>query len=212
MSTLDLANHGPVIPVIVINKVEDAVPMAEALLEGGVKVLEVTLRSPVALQAMEQIAKHVPDAILGSGTVRNLKDAQASKDVGCQFAVSPGYTTELGQFARKIGLPLLPGVSTGSEIMMANADDYYFLKLFPAVAVGGINLLKGFAGPFADVKFCPTGGVSVESAPNFLALPNVVVCGGTWLTPSDAVERKDWAHITKLAKEASAIVALVAST
>jgi 2-dehydro-3-deoxyphosphogluconate aldolase / (4S)-4-hydroxy-2-oxoglutarate aldolase len=207
MSTLELANHGPVIPVIVINKVEDAVPMAEALLAGGVKVLEVTLRSPVALQAMEQIAKHVPDAILGSGTVRNLKDAQASKDVGCQFAVSPGYTTELGQFARKIGLPLLPGVSTGSEIMMANADDYYFLKLFPAVAVGGINLLKGFAGPFADVKFCPTGGVSVESAPNFLALPNVVVCGGTWLTPSDAVERKDWAHITKLAKEASAIVA-----
>jgi len=207
MSTLELANHGPVIPVIVINKVEDAVPMAEALLEGGVKVLEVTLRSPVALQAMEQIAKHVPDAILGSGTVRNLKDAQASKDVGCQFAVSPGYTAELGQFARKIGLPLLPGVSTGSEIMMANADDYYFLKLFPAVAVGGINLLKGFAGPFADVKFCPTGGVSVESAPNFLALPNVVVCGGTWLTPSDAVERKDWAHITKLAKEASAIVA-----
>ena len=207
MSTLDLANHGPVIPVIVINKVEDAVPMAEALLEGGVKVLEVTLRSPVALQAMEQIAKHVPDAILGSGTVRNLKDAQASKDVGCQFAVSPGYTTELGQFARKIGLPLLPGVSTGSEIMMANADDYYFLKLFPAVAVGGINLLKGFAGPFADVKFCPTGGVSVESAPNFLALPNVVVCGGTWLTPADAVANKDWTHITKLAKEASAIVA-----
>jgi 2-dehydro-3-deoxyphosphogluconate aldolase / (4S)-4-hydroxy-2-oxoglutarate aldolase len=207
MSTLDLANHGPVIPVIVINKVEDAVPMAEALLEGGVKVLEVTLRSPVALQAMEQIAKHVPDAILGSGTVRNLKDAQASKDVGCQFAVSPGYTTELGQFARQIGLPLLPGVSTGSEIMMANADDYYFLKLFPAVAVGGINLLKGFAGPFADVKFCPTGGVSVESAPNFLALPNVVVCGGTWLTPADAVANKDWAHITKLAKEASAIVA-----
>ena len=207
MSTLDLANHGPVIPVIVINKVEDAVPMAEALLEGGVKVLEVTLRSPVALQAMEQIAKRVPDAILGSGTVRNLKDAQASKDVGCQFAVSPGYTTELGQFARKIGLPLLPGVSTGSEIMMANADDYYFLKLFPAVAVGGINLLKGFAGPFADVKFCPTGGVSVESAPNFLALPNVVVCGGTWLTPADAVANKDWAHITKLAKEASAIVA-----
>jgi 2-dehydro-3-deoxyphosphogluconate aldolase / (4S)-4-hydroxy-2-oxoglutarate aldolase len=207
MSTLELANHGPVIPVIVINKVEDAVPMAEALLEGGIKVLEVTLRSPVALQAMEEIAKHVPDAILGSGTVRNLKDAKNSKDAGCQFAVSPGYTSELGKYAREIGLPLLPGVSTGSEIMMANADDYYFLKLFPAVAVGGINLLKGFAGPFADVKFCPTGGVSVESAPQFLALPNVVVCGGTWLTPADAVANKDWAHITKLAKEASAIVA-----
>lgn len=205
MSTLDLANYGPVIPVIVINKVEDAVPMAEALLEGGIKVLEVTLRSSCALQAMEQIAKHVPDAIMGSGTVRNLNDAQASKDVGCKFAVSPGYTSELGLFARKIGLPLLPGVSTGSEIMTANADDYYFLKLFPAVAVGGINLLKGFAGPFGDVKFCPTGGVTVESAPQFLALPNVVVCGGTWLTPADVVARKDWAYITKLAKEASAI-------
>ncbi len=207
MNTLDLANYGPVIPVIVINKVEDAVPMAEALLAGGIRVLEVTLRSSCALQAMEQIAKHVPDAIMGSGTVRNLKDAQASLDAGCKFAVSPGYTSELGQFSRKIGLPLLPGISTGSEIMMANADDYYFLKLFPAVAVGGINLLKGFGGPFGDVKFCPTGGVTVESAPQFLSLPNVVVCGGTWLTPPDAVARKDWAHITKLAKEASAIKA-----
>lgn len=205
MNTLDLAKEGPVIPVIVINKVEDAVPMAEALLEGGIRVLEVTLRSSCALQAMEQIAKHVPDAIMGSGTVRNLKDAQNSLDVGCKFAVSPGYTTELGQFARKIDLSLLPGVSTGSEIMTANADDYYFLKLFPAVAVGGINLLKGFSGPFGDVKFCPTGGVTVESAPQFLALPNVVVCGGTWLTPADAVAKKDWAHITKLAKEASSI-------
>ena len=207
IQTIDLAKQGPVIPVIVINKVEDAVPMAEALLAGGIKVLEVTLRSSCALQAMEQIAKHVPDAIMGSGTVRNLKDAQASLDAGCKFAVSPGYTTELGLFMRKIGLPLLPGVSTGSEIMTANADDYFFLKLFPAVAVGGINLLKGFAGPFGDVKFCPTGGVTVESASQFLALPNVVVCGGTWLTPADAVARKDWAHITKLAKEASAIKA-----
>ena len=207
MNTLDLATFGPVIPVIVINKVEDAVPMAEALLAGGIRVLEVTLRSSCALQAMEQIAKHVPDAILGSGTVRNLKDAQASLDAGCKFAVSPGYTSELGNFSRQIGLPLLPGVSTGSEIMTANADGYYFLKLFPAVAVGGINLLKGFAGPFGDVKFCPTGGVTVDSAPQFLALPNVVVCGGTWLTPADAVANKDWAKITQLAKEASAIKA-----
>ncbi len=207
MNTLDLATFGPVIPVIVINKVEDAVPMAEALLAGGIRVLEVTLRSACALQAMEQIAKHVPDAILGSGTVRNLKDAQASLDAGCKFAVSPGYTSELGNFSREIGLPLLPGVSTGSEIMTANADGYYFLKLFPAVAVGGINLLKGFAGPFGDVKFCPTGGVTVDSAPQFLSLPNVVVCGGTWLTPADAVANKDWAKITQLAKEASAIKA-----
>ncbi len=205
MNTLDLAKEGPVIPVIVINKVEDAVPMAEALLEGGIKVLEVTLRSPVALEAMEAIAKNVPDAILGSGTVRNLQDAKNSLDAGCKFAVSPGYTSALGNYAKEIGLPLLPGVSSGSEIMTANADGYNFLKLFPAVAVGGINLLKGFAGPFADVMFCPTGGVKVDSAPDFLALPNVVVCGGTWLTPADAVARKDWAHITKLAKEASAI-------
>jgi len=205
MNTLDLANHGPVIPVIVINKVEDAVPMAEALLEGGIKVLEVTLRTSVALQAMEAIAKAVPDAILGAGTVRSIADAHAARNAGCTFAVSPGYTSELGKAARQIGLPLLPGVSTGSEIMMANADDYYFLKLFPAVAVGGINLLKGFAGPFTDVKFCPTGGVTVESAPQFLALPNVVVCGGTWLTPADAVNNKNWAQITKLAREASAI-------
>jgi len=205
MNTLDLANHGPVIPVIVINKVEDAVPMAEALLEGGIKVLEVTLRTSVALQAMEAIAKAVPEAILGAGTVRSIADAHAARNAGCTFAVSPGYTSELGKAARQIGLPLLPGVSTGSEIMMANADDYYFLKLFPAVAVGGINLLKGFAGPFTDVKFCPTGGVTVESAPQFLALPNVVVCGGTWLTPADAVNSKNWAHITKLAREASAI-------
>lgn len=205
MNTLDLANHGPVIPVIVINKVEDAVPMAEALLAGGIKVLEVTMRTTCALQAMEAIAKALPEAIVGAGTVRSVADAKAAKNAGCTFAVSPGYTSELGRASREIGLPLLPGVSTGSEIMQANADDYYFLKLFPAVAVGGINLLKGFAGPFTDVKFCPTGGVTVESAPQFLALPNVVVCGGTWLTPADAVAAKNWAHITKLAKEASAI-------
>ena len=207
MNTLELATHGPVIPVIVINRVEDAVPMAEALLEGGIKVLEVTLRTSCALQAMEAIAKAVPDAILGAGTVRSVADAKAAKDAGCTFAVSPGYTSQVGLACREIGLSLLPGVSTGSEIMMANADDYYFLKLFPAVAVGGINLLKGFAGPFTDVKFCPTGGVTIESAPQFLALPNVIVCGGTWLTPADAVASGNWAHITKLAREASAIKA-----
>jgi 2-dehydro-3-deoxyphosphogluconate aldolase/(4S)-4-hydroxy-2-oxoglutarate aldolase len=205
MDTLALASYGPVIPVIVINRLEDAVPMAEALLAGGIRVLEVTLRTPCALSAMALIAKAVPDAILGAGTVRSVADAQAAKEVGCTFAVSPGYTSQLGLACRDMGLPLLPGVSTGSEIMTANADGYYFLKLFPAVAVGGINLLKGFAGPFGDVKFCPTGGVTVETAPQFLALPNVAVCGGTWLTPADAVAAGDWGRITKLAREASAI-------
>ncbi len=207
MNTLDLANYGPVIPVIVINRVEDAVPMAQALLDGGIRVLEITLRTSVALQCMEAIAEAVPEVIVGAGTVRSIADAVAAKNVGCQFAVSPGYTSEIGKFCLEIDLPLLPGVSTGSEVMQANADGYFFLKLFPAVAVGGINLLKGFAGPFTDVKFCPTGGVTVETAPLFLALPNVPVCGGTWLTPADAVAAKDWAHITELAREASSIKA-----
>lgn len=167
MKTLDLANYGPVIPVIVIDKVEDAVPMAEALLEGGIKVLEVTLRTTCAIEAMDRIIKHLPEAIVGAGTVRTKADASAAKSIGCQFAVSPGYTSEIGKHCIDIGLPLLPGVSTGSEVMMANNDGYYFLKLFPAVAVGGINLLKGFAGPFSDVKFCPTGGVTVQSASDF---------------------------------------------
>lgn len=205
MKTLDLANYGPVIPVIVINKIEDAVPMATALLEGGVKVLEITLRTPIALQCMEAIAKALPEAIVGAGTVRSVADARAVKDAGCTFAVSPGYTSEIGKACLELGLPLLPGVSTGSEVLQANGDGYFFLKLFPAVAVGGIGLLKSFSSVFGDVKFCPTGGITVETAPQFLALPNVPVCGGTWLTPADAVAAKNWAHITKLAREASAV-------
>lgn len=205
MNTLELASFGPVIPVIVIKRLEDAVPMAQALVAGGVRVLEVTLRTPVALKAMEAIAKAVPDAIVGAGTVRSVADAKAAKDAGCRFAVSPGYTPEVGRAAREIGLPLLPGVSTGSEVMMANADDYYFLKLFPATAVGGVSLLKALAGPFPDVAFCPTGGITPETAPQFLALPNVKVCGGSWLTPDDAVQAGDWARITQLAKAASAL-------
>jgi len=205
MKTNELANFGPVIPVIVIDKIEDAVPMAEALLEGGIRVLEVTLRSQCALHAIEAIAKNVPDAIVGAGTLRTKADATNAKIAGSKFAVSPGYSTNMGAICKEIDLPLLPGVSTGSEIMMANDDGYDFLKLFPAVAVGGVNLLKGFSGPFADVKFCPTGGVTINNAPDFLALPNVIVCGGTWLTPKDLVNQKNWSAISQLAKEASAI-------
>lgn len=205
MNTLELASHGPVIPVIVIQRIEDAVPMAQALVDGGIKVLEITLRTPVALQCMELIAKAVPEAIVGAGTVRSVADARAVKNAGCKFAVSPGYTSEIGKACLEMGLPLLPGVSTGSEVIQANTDGYFFLKLFPAVAVGGINLLRSFAGVFTDVKFCPTGGLTVETAPQFLALPNVPVCGGTWLTPADAVAAKNWQHITQLAQQASAI-------
>ena len=205
MQPIDLADHGPVIPVIVIQRVEDAVPMARALVAGGVRVLEVTLRTPVALQAMEAIARAVPEAIVGAGTVRSLADAQAAKNAGCRFAVSPGYSSAIGQACRDIDLPLLPGVATGSEVMQANADGYYFLKFFPATAAGGIPMLKALAGPFGDVVFCPTGGITLESAPQFLALPNVKVCGGSWLTPPDAVAAGDWARIETLAREASAL-------
>ena len=205
MDTLELVNHGPVIPVIVINKLEDAVPMAQALVDGGVRVLEVTLRTPIALKCMEAIARSVPGAILGAGTVRSIADAQAAKDVGCSFAVSPGYTSAIGNACRDIGLPLLPGTATGTEVMQANADGYFFLKFFPAMQAGGIPMLKALAGPFTDVVFCPTGGITLETAPQFLALPNVKVCGGSWLTPADAVAAKDWARITRLAREASAL-------
>ena len=205
MNSLDLVQYGPVIPVIVIQRLEDAVPMAEALVAGGVRVLEVTLRTPVALQCMEAIARAVPEAVLGAGTVRSAADAQAAKDAGCVFAVSPGYTSTIGNACREIGLPLLPGTATGSEVMQANADGYFFLKFFPALQAGGISMLKALAGPFADVVFCPTGGITLATAPDFLALPNVKVCGGSWLTPADAVDGKDWPRITQLAHEASAL-------
>ena len=205
MNTLDLVSYGPVIPVIVINRLEDAVPMAQALVDGGVRVLEVTLRTPIALQCMEAIARDVPEAVLGAGTIRSVADAKAAKDVGCVFGVSPGYTSQIGNACRELELPLLPGTATGSEVMQATADGYSFLKFFPAMQAGGIPMLKALAGPFTDVVFCPTGGITAESAPQFLALPNVKVCGGSWLTPADVVAAKDWARITQLAKEASAL-------
>jgi len=205
MDTLELAAHGPVIPVIVIDDVALAVPLARALVAGGVRVLEVTLRTPVALRCIEAIAKAVPEAIVGAGTVRSIADAQQAKDAGCQFAVSPGYANHIGQACRKLGLPLLPGVASASEVMQANADGYSFLKFFPASAAGGIPMLKALAGPFPDVLFCPTGGISAETAPMYLALPNVKVCGGSWLTPADAVAKRDWARITALARAAGGL-------
>jgi len=205
MNTLELADHGPVIPVIVLHRVEDAVPLAQALVDGGVRVLEVTLRTPAALACMKAIIAAVPGAIVGAGTIRSIADAQAARDIGCAFGVSPGYTSAVGLACREIGLPLLPGVATASEVMTAQADGYDFLKFFPATAAGGIPLLKALAGPFTDVVFCPTGGITPETAPQFLALSNVKVCGGSWLTPQDAVDQKDWARITALARAAGAL-------
>ena len=201
LNTLELASHGTVIPVIVIDRIEDALPMAEALLAGGVKVLEVTLRTAAALPAIELIAKHLPEALVGVGTVLNAQDAQRASAAGARFAVSPGYTSEVGQACRALDLPLLPGVATSAEIMTALADGYTFLKLFPAEAVGGVNLLKAWVSPFAQVSFCPTGGITPVSAPNYLALPNVRCVGGSWLTPADALRDKAWSRITELARQ-----------
>jgi 2-dehydro-3-deoxyphosphogluconate aldolase/(4S)-4-hydroxy-2-oxoglutarate aldolase len=204
-NTLELANHGPVIPVIVIDDVRHAVPLAQALVAGGVRVLEVTLRTPAGLAAIEAIARQVPEAIVGAGTVRSAADARAAHAAGSLFAVSPGYTTAVGQACRDLGLPLLPGVATASEVMAAQDDGLSFLKFFPATAAGGLPMLKALGGPFPDVVFCPTGGITVETAPQFLALPNVKVCGGSWLTPADAMAAGDWARITALARAASAL-------
>lgn len=205
MNTLQLAEHGPVIPVIVVHRLEHAVPMARALVAGGVRVLEVTLRTTVALQAMKAIAAEVPEAIVGAGTLRTEADVQAALQAGCRFGVSPGYTSALGRTCRDGGLPLLPGVATAGEVMSACDDGLSFLKFFPATAAGGIPMLKALAGPFPDVVFCPTGGITVQSAPEFLALPNVRVCGGSWLTPAPLMDAGDWAGITALAKAASAL-------
>lgn len=205
MNPLELADQGPVIPVMVIHRVQDAVPLAAALLAGGVRVLEITLRTPVALACMREISRALPQAIVGAGTLRSVADVEGALQAGCRFGVSPGYLGEIGQACRKLGLPLLPGVATASEVMAANADGYSFLKFFPASAAGGLPMLKALAGPFPDISFCPTGGISLETAPQFLALPNVKVCGGSWLTPQDAVDAGDWARITRLAREASAL-------
>lgn len=204
-NTLELAACGPVIPVIVLQRVEHAVPMAHALLEGGVRVLEVTLRTPAALACIEAIARAVPEAIVGAGTLRSAADVRAARDAGCVFGVSPGYTASMAGACRDAGLPLLPGVSTASEVMQASADGFDFLKFFPASAAGGVPMLKALAGPFPELAFCPTGGITAETAPQFLALPNVRVCGGSWLTPADALEDRDWARITALARAAAAL-------
>ncbi len=205
LTALQVMQDASVIPVIVLNDVAHAVPMARALVAGGIRMLEITLRTPQALDCMRAIAAEVPEAVVGAGTIRSVADAKAALAAGARFGVSPGYTTSIGKACQDIGLPLLPGVATGSEIMQAQEDGYTELKFFPAMQAGGPNLLKAWAGPFADIKFCPTGGVSLENAPTLLALPNVVVVGGSWLTPADVMACGDWATITKLASEAAAL-------
>jgi 2-dehydro-3-deoxyphosphogluconate aldolase / (4S)-4-hydroxy-2-oxoglutarate aldolase len=200
-TALQVMQDAAVIPVIVLRNVEHAVPMARALVAGGIRMLEITLRTPAALECMRRIRAEVPQAVVGAGTVRSPADAVAAAQAGAQFAVSPGYTRAVGQACRDHGMALLPGVATGSEIMMAAEDGYTQLKFFPAMQAGGPAMLKAWGGPFFDVQFCPTGGVSPANAAEFLALPNVVCVGGSWLTPADAMESGAWARITALAEQ-----------
>lgn len=205
MNVLEVMRIGPVIPVIAIEDVAHAVPLAKALLAGGVRVLEVTLRTAVGLDSIRAIAKDVPDAIVGVGTLTRPEDFSKALDAGARFGVSPGLTSSLMEAAHQTGLPLLPGVMTPSDVIAARLAGFQQLKLFPAQQAGGIGMLKALAGPFPDVLFCPTGGVSVENAPDFLALPNVACVGGSWLVPQAAITAGDWGQITALAKEASAL-------
>jgi 2-dehydro-3-deoxyphosphogluconate aldolase / (4S)-4-hydroxy-2-oxoglutarate aldolase len=203
LTSRQVMQDAPVIPVIVLNDVAHAVPLARALVAGGIRMLEVTLRTPQALACMEAIARAVPEAVVGAGTVRSAADAQAAAMAGARFAVSPGYTPQVGKACKDLNLPLLPGVASGSEIMMAQEDGFTELKFFPAMQAGGTAMLKAWAGPFGDVSFCPTGGVTLQNAPELLALPNVLCVGGSWLVPAQAIQAGDWARITQLAQDVS---------
>jgi 2-dehydro-3-deoxyphosphogluconate aldolase/(4S)-4-hydroxy-2-oxoglutarate aldolase len=202
---LDIMRISPVIPVIAIDDPAHAVPLARALVAGGIRVLEVTLRTVHGLAAITAISEQVPDAIVGVGTLTLPEEFIAARDAGAVFGVSPGLTGTLIAAARSSGLPLLPGVMTPSEVMHAREAGFRQLKLFPAVPAGGIGMLNGIGGPLSDVMFCPTGGISQDNAAQFLALKNVACVGGSWLTPKEALLAGDWAHITALARAASAL-------
>jgi 2-dehydro-3-deoxyphosphogluconate aldolase/(4S)-4-hydroxy-2-oxoglutarate aldolase len=205
MKILDIMRTSPVIPVIAIDDLAHAVPLARALVAGGIRVLEVTLRTEHGLAAIRAIAEQVPEAIVGVGTLTQPDEFARSRDAGAVFGVSPGLTAALIGAAKLSGLPLLPGVMTPSEVMAAREAGFRQLKLFPAVPAGGVGMLNGIAGPLGDVTFCPTGGITQDNAAQFLALPNVACVGGSWLTPKDAMQAGDWARITALASAASAL-------
>jgi len=197
-----LLRLAPVVPVLVIEDAETAVPLARALVKGGLKLLEVTLRTPAALDSIKRIAAEVEDAVVGAGTVLHPDDMDRAKAAGAQFAVSPGLTDVL---AKPGSLPLLPGAATASEVMRAIEAGFRYLKFFPAVPAGGVGALKALAGPFPEIGFCPTGGIDAASAPDFLKLANVICIGGSWVAPAPAVREGDWGRITELAAAAASL-------
>jgi 2-dehydro-3-deoxyphosphogluconate aldolase/(4S)-4-hydroxy-2-oxoglutarate aldolase len=212
---LDTASHSrqvdalfalaPVVPVITIARLEDAVPLARALADNGLPVLEVTLRTACALEAIALIARELPAACVGAGTVLNARDLDAVAQAGARFAISPGATDALYRDAASCGIPLIPGIATASELMRGLEHGWQRFKFFPAESSGGVAALKGFAGPFAQVRFCPTGGIDAAKAPSYLALPNVACVGGSWMLPADALAAGDWKRIGSLAREAAAL-------
>jgi len=198
----DILAAGPVMPVMVIQDLDDAVPLAQALVDGGIKVLEITLRTPVALEAIKAISETVKDAIVGVGTVANPLQLKAAEAAGAVFAISPGITESLLQASHAGAIALIPGIATLSELMLGMEYGLDHFKFFPAEAAGGIPLLKAIAGPFPQTTFCPTGGISPDNYLAYLSLPNVACVGGSWLAPTDAVKAKDWSKITGLAQKA----------
>ncbi|MCK7623465.1 bifunctional 4-hydroxy-2-oxoglutarate aldolase/2-dehydro-3-deoxy-phosphogluconate aldolase [Streptomyces sp. RS10V-4] len=201
-SVLGLA---PVIPVVVLQDAADAVPLARALVAGGLPVIEVTLRTPAALDAIRAIAAEVPEALVGAGTLRTAGQVAAARAAGARFLVSPGWSPRLLDALREAGLPFLPGVSTVSEVVTLLDEGVTELKFFPAEAAGGTAYLKSMAGPLPQARFCPTGGIGPDTAPAYLALPNVGCVGGTWMLPDDALAARDWARIGRLARGAAAL-------
>jgi 2-dehydro-3-deoxyphosphogluconate aldolase/(4S)-4-hydroxy-2-oxoglutarate aldolase len=199
----DIVRLGPVIPVLAFDTPEQGEHVSRALHAGGVKVLEITLRTKAGLEAIERAAQIAPDIAVGVGTITKPEHCALAKKAGATFGVSPGLTREIHQASLDAGLPLLPGVMTPTDIIVAMELGYEIVKFFPAVPAGGLNMLQAFHGPFPTLKFCPTGGISAETAPNFLALPNVVCVGGSWLTPKAALANQDWAEVTRLARAAS---------
>ncbi|NGP56420.1 bifunctional 4-hydroxy-2-oxoglutarate aldolase/2-dehydro-3-deoxy-phosphogluconate aldolase [Helicobacter pylori] len=202
---IEILQISPIVPVVVIENIKDAVPLAQSLIEGGIPIIEVTLRSSCALEAIELIAKNVPKMRVGAGTILNLTQLEQAQNRGAEFLISPGLTIKLLEHAKKKDIPLIPGVSSSGEVMQALEWGYSALKFFPAEYCGGVKLLNAFNGPFKGVKFCPTGGISVDNMRSYLNLENVLCVGGSWLTPKDLIQNKEWDKITEICKRALAL-------
>ncbi|MCQ2678474.1 bifunctional 4-hydroxy-2-oxoglutarate aldolase/2-dehydro-3-deoxy-phosphogluconate aldolase [Helicobacter pylori] len=202
---MEILQISPIVPVVVIENIKDAVPLAQSLIEGGIPIIEVTLRSSCALEAIELIAKNVPKMRVGAGTILNLTQLEQAQNRGAEFLISPGLTIKLLEHAKKKDMPLIPGVSSSSEVMQALELGYSALKFFPAEYCGGVKLLNAFNGPFKGVKFCPTGGISADNMHSYLNLENVLCVGGSWLTPKNLIQNKEWDKITEICKRALAL-------